>query len=243
MQSHPVRPDEAFHKRVTSQPIDPSDLLSDSFVVNAGVSDLLRRHGYDHYVTRLKLRKLLGVVVAREMETTLGRKVDERELGDELVRRFDARNAQIALKGWKDFGKPNYTADEELVVTAFLTAVLTGCETMILTRDTDIQDQFVRLVYMMLGDYHAHLFGEVAADPANAVPLKRMPLPPNAANSLFNDDHIMHFVMPERDVHKLPPPACRPVHVHCYVLGNHQPDLKITLTGSPPKGRCAKCLS
>lgn len=230
LRTNPVHPDEAFLKRAAHRVLEPADWLPHSFVVNPGVPERLRQHGYQHYVTRLTLRKLVGVRVARDMEAGIGRPVSEQELDRELQRRLGPRNSQIALKGWKDFGKPNYTADEELVVTAVLTAILTGCETVLLSWDRDIQEQFVRLAFMVLGDYHAHLLGEAAADPAAGIPLARQNIPPTAVNSPFDGDHVHYVALPDSEVGKLPPPEFHPVHVHCYVLGNHQADLKVTPT-------------
>ena len=46
----------------------------------------------------------------------------------------------IAFKGWKGQGKRNYLADEELVVSAVITAIMTGESTTILTWDNDLLD-------------------------------------------------------------------------------------------------------
>jgi hypothetical protein len=227
LQDHPVHPDEAFLKRASCNILPPESWLPHSFVVNRDVSDHLRRHGYDHYVKLLKVRKLWGRRVAAEMTARLGRPPEEEDLRNELNRRFGPRNSQIAFKGWKDFGKPNYTADEELVVTAALSAILTGCEVVILTWDTDLQDQYTRLMHQLVADYHAHLFGEAASDPESGLTLGQMPM---SKNDWYEGEYIEHLGLPVKESQKLLPPNPYSVPCDCLVLGNHQADMKVTRT-------------
>jgi hypothetical protein len=52
-------------------------------------------------------------------------------------------------------------ADEELVVTAVFTAIATGRETLIQTRDTDVFEQFAKLMHLLSADYAAFRYAEV----------------------------------------------------------------------------------
>lgn len=227
LRQRPVHPDEVFLKRASFAIFPPESWLPHSFVAGEGFSDLLRLNGYDHYLRLLKIRKLWGRRVFNEMKTDLGRAPSESELKNELNKRFGPRNAQIAFKGWKDYGKPNYTTDEELVVSAVLTGILTGCDVVILTWDTDIQEQYLRLLHLLVGDYNAHRLGEAVLDPESGIALGKMDLPSQA---WYEGDSIEHIGIPVGESWKLLPRNPKQLACDCLVFGNHQADMKITRT-------------
>jgi hypothetical protein len=119
-----------------------------------------RQYGHDYYVNLLALRKRLGVVAHRDLQAALGREPSDSELKRYLSETLHARDVVLAFKGWKHQGARNYLADEELVVTSVMTAILTGRETVILTRDTDVFEQFVKLVGLMVSDYWCSRFAD-----------------------------------------------------------------------------------
>ncbi len=123
-------------------------------------SEMLK-YGYEYYVNLLSVRKRIGIRLANQIQSELRKPPTEHEVRNRLSREYHPRVGPIAFKGWKDQGKRNYTADEELVVSAAITAIMTGGTTTILTRDTDIFDQFTKLFQMVTGDYMCYRFGEV----------------------------------------------------------------------------------
>ncbi|MEZ6090307.1 MAG: hypothetical protein R3C05_20220 [Pirellulaceae bacterium] len=113
------------------------------------------------YVNVLSIRKRLGIRVARELSAKLNRIPTENEMRRELQRQSDERVAPLAFKGWKDQSKRNFSADEELVVSAAINAIMSGETTVILTRDTDVFEQFAKLMEILTSNYMCYRFGLV----------------------------------------------------------------------------------
>jgi hypothetical protein len=188
-----------------------------------------KRFGYDYYVNVLSLRKKLGIAVAREMRARLGREPTEQELKQRLHNDYHPRIACIALKGWKDQGKRNYLADEELVVTAALTAVLSGTETLILTWDTDIFDQFAKLMEWLVADYMCFRFAEVHFRNPEGCPMYRLEIPATPDGEFgFRGDAVEQVIIPHSEGERLPPYSFTPVHAYCVLLGNNYLEPKIS---------------
>src|SRR5207302_1618673 len=92
----------------------------------------MMRYGYEYYVNLLSVRKRIGIRVAKQLQTELGGSPTDHEVRNRLNRDYHPRVGPIAFKGWKDKGKRNYMADEEMVVSAVITAIMTGGTTTIL---------------------------------------------------------------------------------------------------------------
>ena len=187
-------------------------------------------HGYDHYVNRLSLRKRLGLVAFGELQQKFGREPSEPELKQHLHNSYNAGVAPIAFKGWKDRGKRNYLADEELVVAAAFTAIATGQESLILTRDTDIFEQFIKLMHMLLADYACFRFALVHH--ANPVDAPMFPLAiegEGRLNPCIDGDEVQQIIISHNDVSRLPPYEYTPVHAYCVLLGNDYIDPKVSI--------------
>lgn len=106
----------------------------------------MSEYGLDYYVSLLSIRKREGIRVARQLEQKLGRDPYDAEVRNELQRVLDERITPLAFKGWKDQGKRNFTADEELVVSAAINSIMTGETGIVLTRDNDVFEQFAKLM-------------------------------------------------------------------------------------------------
>jgi hypothetical protein len=188
-----------------------------------------KQFGYDYYVKLLSLRKKLGVVVARELRTSLGRDPTDEQLKQHLHNKYHPRIATIAFKGWKDQLKRNYLADEELVVTAALTAILSGTETLILTWDTDVFDQFAKLMELLAQDYICFRFSECHFHNPEGYPLFPLDISADSSDDFpFVGNSIKHAVFAYQDGEGLPPYAFTPVHAYCVLLGNHHLAPKIS---------------
>ncbi len=189
----------------------------------------LKRFGYDYYVNLLSVRKRLGIAVARELQGKRGRAPTDAELKVHLNNRYHPRIASIALKGWKDQGKRNYLADEELVVTAALTAILSGTETLTLTWDTDVFDQFAKLMECLAADYACFRFSEVLYHNPDGCLTQQMDVP-RAPKSRFGfvGDKVEHVVMPYAGAERLPPSDYTPVQSFCVLLGNNCVEPKVS---------------
>ena len=94
----------------------------------------------------------------------------------------------LAKKGLEKSGKPNLLADEELVVLAVMSSILTGHETIILTRDNDLLEQFYKLIYLIDTHYVSMLVAdEYVKQPMN-FPAMDMPSVTETQN-LFDGDN------------------------------------------------------
>lgn len=95
------------------------------------------RQSARYYVSLLLVRKCLGLMLRDDYAKKYGTEMPPEELISKLQTSVGDRGVMLARKGLLDYGKPNFAADEDLVVAAVTHAILTGEETSILTRDRD----------------------------------------------------------------------------------------------------------
>lgn len=198
------------------------------FRVGIGNKDCMA-HGYDDYVKLLSLRKLLGVVAHRECTVQLGRAPTDSEFKQYLHKAHGPILAPIAFKGWQNHGKRNYLADEELVVTAVFTAIATGRETLILTRDTDVFEQFTKLLHLLSLDYLSFRFAEVRHHNPDECPMFPSVVPEGDNWPDFDGNVIEHVVIPALELDHLWPTMYTPVHTWCVLVGNTCVEPKISV--------------
>jgi hypothetical protein len=199
------------------------------FSVAIADKDRLKPFGYDHYVNMLSVRKRLGIAVARELQAKLGRDPTDLEVKQHVHNKYHPRLGDLAAKGWKDRGKRNYLADEELVVTAVLTAILSGVETLILTWDTDVFDQFTKLVEVLASDYICFRFSEAHYLNPAGCPMFSMEFQASEAREFgFREGALQYVLVPETECERLPPYSFTSVHAYCVLLGNNCLDPKIS---------------
>jgi len=207
------------------------NVLAD-FTVAVAERSRFQQFGYDYYVNMLSLRKRLGIAAYSELQDRLGREPSEPELKCHLNNEYHARVSSLAFKGWKDREKRNYLADEELVVTAVMTAVVTGRDTIILTRDTDVFDQFAKLIELLVADYWCHRFADVRYLNPVGCPMYPMKFPPELGEEYgLLGDSFEHVVVPQEEVDALPPYRASRVNAYCFLLGNSCLDPKISEAG------------
>src|SRR5262249_45371701 len=136
-----------------------------------------------------------------------------------------------AINGWQDYGNRNYLTDEEIVLMAVLTAIETGRDTVILTWDPHLLEQFVKLMSLLASDYRGYCFGEFAANREHSIPWIDSPL---ESDQLVGSDgeavaKLSRFVVCEdRTGEEFLPEPFHQVKCYCYLLGNHCDDLKVT---------------
>src|SRR5262249_25887636 len=152
------------------------------------------------------------------------------DVRNRLNRDYHNRVVPIAIEGWKKAGARNYAADEAMIVSSVITAIMTGQATMILTRDTDVFDQFIKLYEMMAGDYMCFRFGEVRGANPDGVPMGTLPVDKSSDNG-FVGEAIDQVVIPQSEADRLPPYRHTPVHCFCVLVGNHCKDPRISIAG------------
>ncbi len=187
-------------------------------------------HGYQHYLDLLGLRKLIGNVVYQALSVKLNRPATEAELKQDLNKNFPGFE-RLAFKGWKEYGKPNYFADEELVMTAVFTALAMEREALVLTRDTDVFEQFCNLMQMLSADYAAWRVGESIHHQPDFYSLKAVATSPHKLlKEGFSDDVIQEIVLPHEVMQILSPREFTPIHVHCVLIGNNTDEPKVSIS-------------
>jgi hypothetical protein len=128
------------------------------------------RRSFDYYMTLLSIRRK-GIEVAQHVfRRQHGREPnaeEERHLADQVQQRLGQRGRLIATK------KPGNLTDEALVYLAVEHAITTGKQTLVLTRDADVEEQFFKLLWMinthyrgmLLADRYIKLFGSYRTYP------------------------------------------------------------------------------
>lgn len=113
--------------------------------------------GIWYYVRLLGFRKMIFPYVEAKLRESLQRAPTSNEVDFRVRQLVQDRGWQLAVKGKDDSEKPNFLADESTVVRAVTMALATGRETTILTRDTDVIEQFYKFIYLLDTHYRSML--------------------------------------------------------------------------------------
>ncbi len=147
------------------------------------------------------------------------------ELISKLQTAVGDRGVMLARKGLLDYGKPNFAADEDLVVAAVTHAILTGQETSILTRDRDPLEQFRKLLYLIDTHFRCHLVAESFLDtPENLIESQEEGETPH---DCFEPGGRSILHLPRRFVDWVLPRPGSPVMMHCHRLAGEGERMKI----------------
>ncbi|HEV3387087.1 MAG TPA: hypothetical protein VG097_19870 [Gemmata sp.] len=181
---------------------------------------LCREHAYDYYFKLLSLRKIMGPVIAKALERQHNRPPTQDEFTAAVQSQFGERGLQFAQKGKKNIGSANLFSDEQTVVMAILTAILTGCEVYIVTMDTDLPEQFAKLFLLIKEHYRAMLAAELFATQPDKMPLKETSV--DNTSPMLNAwvmSSILQLRLPETEFDVLPS-TYRSTVVHCILLSS-----------------------
>ncbi len=148
----------------------------------------------NHYVDLLYLRKHYGKQQAERFEIKNGKKPTSAEL-QKLCAPF------IGERGWRfmqkviESEKPINANDEKTLVNAVFHSILFGDDVVILTRDTDLLEQFYKLVYLIDTHYHSMKLAEIYQQNPGGYELEALPENPlfykGEGNICINMDHKM----------------------------------------------------
>ena len=192
------------------------------------VDNSMKQHGYEYYLNLLGLRKYEGAAFAMVFEKQNGRPPNQEEFAAEIKKRYGDRGYMIAVKGWRERGRANYLADEQLVVMAVLSAILSGNEVIIITRDHDVQEQFYKMLFLVDTHYRSMLLADRYVASPSSFP--SMPIPEQSARDRFvGEDNVVFDPLfnPELgDRHDLPA-SYRFVNIECWWVGGGANDLRL----------------
>ncbi len=139
-----------------------------------------QQQAFIHYTNLLAMRKRSMIWGEIEFERRHGRHPkdsDANEVRSLVQRATGERGFLFARKGAQErrrTGRLSF-ADEELVYSAVAHALQTGRQTIILTKDEDLLDQFYRLVYLLDTHYRSMLIAAVYAE--NFPEFRTYPIP------------------------------------------------------------------
>jgi hypothetical protein len=178
---------------------------------------------YVHYISLLHARSHATYYAEHLLAQNLGRPLTPASV--ETVRAWiqsnlGERGYAFAKKGDKEAENPDrvpYT-DEEVVYTAFALALKTGKDTIILTRDEDLLDQFYRFTYLLDSHYRSYLIATRYANDPTAFHAERLP-ESDLADQFF--DGAVDFIHRTNDLpNDVLPKSFTPVSVQCDLVGD-----------------------
>lgn len=185
-----------------------------------------------YYATLLLYRKQRAVDLVDRLRYEIGKEPTKDDL-DQLWNKIGGRrDFRFLRKGHKDWGKPNYAADEDAVVLAAMIAFVGGKNVVLLTRDGDLLDQHQKLFSRLVQHYQSHLFAQWYADEPQAFETRGMPV------GLFELDRLMFphdsFLVrkptpdPSDLIHQILPSDYRQVTSTCVLLSGPPEQMSVS---------------
>lgn len=186
---------------------------------------------YSYYVNLLLMRKRRGQALVEDFVQRHGRQPTADEQNNLFNRGGLERDRKLLQKGFKDIASPNFFTDEELVTSAVLTAILTGRDSVILTRDPDLLEQFEKLLSLLTKHYIAHCFANIYAESKSSFETKGMRQGHHVLDFYFDATEsllVKKHVSPELFVEAVLPNSFEVVRTTCLLFGGQPPDLTVT---------------
>jgi hypothetical protein len=191
-------------------------------------TELYEKHAYEYYFRLLSLRKIIGTVIAKAFEQNEGRPPSDDEFMARAHPLVGERGLQLAKKGLSGMDSPNMLSDEQTVVLGMLTAIIEGREVYIVTRDTDIPEQFGKLSLLVKEHYRAMNAALRYATQPEAMQFREVVvIDEPLVGTPWTGESILELRIPEREFNVLPP-RFRPVIVHCILLGGDERAPKVS---------------
>jgi hypothetical protein len=162
------------------------------------------------------------------LTTRFGRAPTNDEFLAEVQGQFGIRGLHMAKKGVEAASSPNVLNDEQLVLMAILTAITRGTEVFIITRDTDVLEQYYKALILMKEHYRAMQFAELYAANPDRMALREAPVTDDGVHvPEFTGSSVLQLETTDLEFNPLPP-GFTFVNVYCLVLGRGQSDMKVT---------------
>lgn len=185
-------------------------------------------HGYDYYHDLLALRKAMGPIAAKVLQKRFQRAPTKDEFLAEVQGNFGERGFLLAKKGSDAASSPNRVIDEHLLVTAILTAILKGSEVIIVTRDTDVLEQYFKVLVLMKENYRAMLAAEQYAVSPASMNFREISVENDGLHvPAFSGNSILQLETTDSEFNPLPK-SFHFVNVYCWLIGGDPSRLKAT---------------
>lgn len=179
--------------------------------------------GIEYYVNVLAERKRFARWLALRFEEQTGRPPADVERNRLLQKGWAQRDCHVFRPGEEEIrtGRNVFT-DEELVVTACAVGLCSGNDTVVVTRDRGVFDQFAKLTNLLIIHYQAMLFAERYAAAHTSFEITPMPTGDPDIDAYFvaeNSFLVRKPVSPDQFVDWLLPRECAPMRLHCILVG------------------------
>ena len=187
--------------------------------------------GRSYYANLLSVRKQRSRQLVHEFRTKHNREPTPEEVNRLFQMNGGERDFQLLRKGFADFGKVNYSADEDLISAAATVGLRTGRPTTIFTRDGDLLEQFQKMTSLLTLHYQALLFAErYAIAPSE---FQTCPMTVSGALQSYFDCAQSFLVkkpikQPDDFVEWLLPSSYQELPLTCALLGGQPPDMTIS---------------
>jgi hypothetical protein len=118
--------------------------------------------------------------------------------------------------------------DEHLVVCAVLTAILEGSEVLIVTRDPDVLEQYVKVLSLMKEHYRAMLAADQYFSSPATMAFREVPVVNDGVHiPPFTEISVLEFETMDAEFNPLPP-TFHFVNIYCVLLGGEPTSMKVT---------------
>jgi hypothetical protein len=185
-------------------------------------------YAYNYYLRLLALRKAIGPMATSILTNLFRRAPSNDEFLAEVQGKFGIRGLHMARKGVEAASSPNVLNDEQLVLMAILTAITRGTEVFIITRDTDVLEQYYKALILMKEHYRAMQFTELYAANPDRMPLREIQIVDDGVHvPEFAGSSVLQLETTDLEFNPLPPRFTF-VNVYCLLLGRGQSDMKVT---------------
>lgn len=178
----------------------------------------------NYYISLLSLRKLAGPILRETLARELGRDLSPAELNSRLQSMVGERGFKLAQKGLDEQGKPNFLADESLVVFSVMYGIITGSETAILSRDRDHLEQLRKFIFLLDTHYRSHLIAKsFSTSPENLIKSKEIK---DSRRDYFEPGDRYILDLPRRFTEWVVPKTAQSVSVRCFRLGGRAENMR-----------------
>lgn len=176
-----------------------------------------------YYVNLLAIRKRLFQAKSFEFEQAHGRLPDKSELGSvraEIQKEVGERGFMLAKKG-AGIARPPRTfyTDETLVFYAIATALNTGKEVILLSKDEDIQEQFYKMLWLLDTHYRGMLLADHYATDVGAFTPVPLPDTDSRISECFVGRNNVLIPRSQELIHQILPLSFHFVGVGCWIVG------------------------
>jgi hypothetical protein len=200
---------------------DAHDLKSDAitkFELPSDRPDIT--YAAEWYINLLGTRKLVRPMIRDRILEGLSVEPDNCEVNNAIRKTFGQRSERLAIRGDRAKIEEYRFNDEAIVVMTILHALATGRNTVLITRDEDVFEQFRKACWLLDTHYRAMRFADIyALDPIAFTPIKRfadvMPPAQAALSEGFADDDVVLLGKPSDHLREVLPPKRSVISVHC----------------------------